>query len=196
MADAEECIRLKPDWEKGYFRKGNAFETLAKTEEVRVRPPKLLSHTVHLQRKLTFNFCCRCCCEKGSGGVQDRRGEEPGQQGLLEQGQAAHQGGAEAEGQGRKAEQAKLFLRQQQEEVRRSRNTLCFKVFPSILFFFWCFASERFLYDRRAYERRACFCERQKQTPQSPPITDASPPKGYVGYRFSSTVMLLKSGFL
>uniref|UniRef100_A0A7S3C808 Uncharacterized protein n=1 Tax=Chloropicon roscoffensis TaxID=1461544 RepID=A0A7S3C808_9CHLO len=33
MADAEECIRLKPDWEKGYFRKGNAFETLAKTEE-------------------------------------------------------------------------------------------------------------------------------------------------------------------
>ena len=104
MADAEECIRLKPDWEKGYFRKGNAFETLAKTEEVRVRPPKLLSHTVHLQRKLTFNFCCRCCCEKGSGGVQDRRGEEPGQQGLLEQGQAAHQGGAEAEGQGRKVE--------------------------------------------------------------------------------------------
>ena len=64
MADAEECIRLKPDWEKGYFRKGNAFETLAKTEEVRVRPPKLLSHTVHLQWKLTFNFCCRCCCEK------------------------------------------------------------------------------------------------------------------------------------
>ena len=64
MADAEECIRLKPDWEKGYFRKGNAFETLAKTEEGRVRPPKLLSHTVHLQRKLTFNFCCRCCCEK------------------------------------------------------------------------------------------------------------------------------------
>ena len=35
IADAEECIRLKPDWEKGYFRKGNALETLKKTEEVR-----------------------------------------------------------------------------------------------------------------------------------------------------------------
>lgn len=33
IADAEECIRLKPDWEKGYFRKGNALETLKKTEE-------------------------------------------------------------------------------------------------------------------------------------------------------------------
>ena len=34
IADAEECIRLKPDWEKGYFRKGNAYETLKKTGEV------------------------------------------------------------------------------------------------------------------------------------------------------------------
>ena len=33
IADAEECIKLKPDWEKGYFRKGNAYETLNKTEE-------------------------------------------------------------------------------------------------------------------------------------------------------------------
>uniref|UniRef100_A0A7S2Z7J5 Uncharacterized protein n=1 Tax=Chloropicon laureae TaxID=464258 RepID=A0A7S2Z7J5_9CHLO len=33
IADAEECIRLKPDWEKGYFRKGNAYETLKKTGE-------------------------------------------------------------------------------------------------------------------------------------------------------------------
>ena len=34
IADAETCIRLKPEWEKGYFRKGNALETLEKTEEV------------------------------------------------------------------------------------------------------------------------------------------------------------------
>ena len=124
---------------EGLLQEGERFRDAREDGRGESPPPKLLSHTVHLQWKLTFNFCCRCCCEKGSGGVQDRRGEEPGQQGLLEQGQAAHQGGAEAEGQGRKAEQAKLFLRQQQEEVRRSRNTLCFKVFPSILFFFLVF---------------------------------------------------------
>jgi tetratricopeptide (TPR) repeat protein len=33
ISDAEECIRLRPEWEKGYFRKGNALETLKKTDE-------------------------------------------------------------------------------------------------------------------------------------------------------------------
>ena len=27
IEDADECIVLKPDWEKGYFRKGQALET-------------------------------------------------------------------------------------------------------------------------------------------------------------------------
>jgi len=110
MADAEECIRLKPDWEKGYFRKGNAFETLAKTEEVRVSPPQTPLPRRPSPTEADFQFLLSLLLREGSGGIQDRRGEEPGQQGLLEQGQAAHQGGAEAEGQGRKAEQAELFL--------------------------------------------------------------------------------------
>ncbi|QDZ25447.1 hypothetical protein HOP50_17g79870 [Chloropicon primus] len=33
IADADECIRLKPDWEKGYFRKGTIYESMDKTEE-------------------------------------------------------------------------------------------------------------------------------------------------------------------
>lgn len=36
LADAEECIRLEPQWDKGYFRKGAVFEALGKLEEVSV----------------------------------------------------------------------------------------------------------------------------------------------------------------
>lgn len=34
VADAEECIRLAPDWDKGYFRKAAALEALGRLEEV------------------------------------------------------------------------------------------------------------------------------------------------------------------
>ena len=34
LADAEECIRLRPDWDKGYFRKAAALEALGRMEEV------------------------------------------------------------------------------------------------------------------------------------------------------------------
>ena len=79
--------------------------------------------------------------------------------------------------------------------MRRSKNTLCFKVFPSILFFFWCFASERFLYDRvLTNDVRASVKDKNRH--RTPLRSQTPPPKGYVGYRFSSTVMLLKSGFL
>ena len=37
LADAEECIRLEPEWDKGYFRKGAALEALGRLEEVRRR---------------------------------------------------------------------------------------------------------------------------------------------------------------
>ncbi|KAL4857231.1 Small glutamine-rich tetratricopeptide repeat-containing protein beta [Chlorella vulgaris] len=33
LADAEECIRLRPDWDKGYFRKGAVLEALEKMDE-------------------------------------------------------------------------------------------------------------------------------------------------------------------
>ncbi len=35
MADADECIRLAPAFEKGYFRKAAALETGEKYDEVR-----------------------------------------------------------------------------------------------------------------------------------------------------------------
>jgi tetratricopeptide (TPR) repeat protein len=34
LADAEECIRLEPEWDKGYFRKGAVLESQGKLEEV------------------------------------------------------------------------------------------------------------------------------------------------------------------
>lgn len=36
LADADECIRLQPDWDKGYFRKASALEVLDRKEEVRL----------------------------------------------------------------------------------------------------------------------------------------------------------------
>jgi len=36
LADAEECIRLEPRWDKGYFRKGAVFEAQGKLEDVSV----------------------------------------------------------------------------------------------------------------------------------------------------------------
>jgi tetratricopeptide (TPR) repeat protein len=35
LADAEECIRLQPDWDKGHFRRAAALEALGRLEEVR-----------------------------------------------------------------------------------------------------------------------------------------------------------------
>jgi len=34
LQDAETCIRLRPDWEKGYFRKGSVLQHQGKAEEV------------------------------------------------------------------------------------------------------------------------------------------------------------------
>ena len=34
LADAEECIRLEPDWDKGHFRKAAALEALGRMDEV------------------------------------------------------------------------------------------------------------------------------------------------------------------
>ena len=35
LSDAEECIRLNPDWDKGYFRRAAALEAMGKMQEVR-----------------------------------------------------------------------------------------------------------------------------------------------------------------
>ena len=35
VKDAEECILLEPEWDKGYFRKGAALEAFGKLDEVR-----------------------------------------------------------------------------------------------------------------------------------------------------------------
>ncbi len=34
LEDAEKCIELRPDWDKGYFRKGNVLEELKAFPEV------------------------------------------------------------------------------------------------------------------------------------------------------------------
>ena len=34
LADAEECIRLAPEWDKGHFRKAAALEALERVDEV------------------------------------------------------------------------------------------------------------------------------------------------------------------
>lgn len=34
LADAEECIKCKPTWEKGYFRKANVLEATQKFGQV------------------------------------------------------------------------------------------------------------------------------------------------------------------
>ena len=34
LADAEECIRLRPDWDKGYFRRAAVLEALDRLDEV------------------------------------------------------------------------------------------------------------------------------------------------------------------
>lgn len=34
LADAEECIKLRPEWEKGFFRKAAALEVMDKLQEV------------------------------------------------------------------------------------------------------------------------------------------------------------------
>ena len=34
LADAEQCIELRKDWEKGYFRKAVILETLKKYDQV------------------------------------------------------------------------------------------------------------------------------------------------------------------
>ena len=36
LVDAEECIKCKPDWEKGYFRKGNVLEATQKYDQVEI----------------------------------------------------------------------------------------------------------------------------------------------------------------
>lgn len=35
VADAEQCIRLRPDWDRGYSRKAAVLEVLGRLEEVR-----------------------------------------------------------------------------------------------------------------------------------------------------------------
>jgi hypothetical protein len=37
LADAEEVIRLQPEWDKGHFRKAAVLEVLDRQEEVRDR---------------------------------------------------------------------------------------------------------------------------------------------------------------
>ncbi|KAL4452164.1 hypothetical protein ABPG75_007826 [Micractinium tetrahymenae] len=61
VADAEECIRLRPDWDKGYFRKAAALETLDQMPEAlqcyqaafeRNRDSKQLAEKVRLLQKI------------------------------------------------------------------------------------------------------------------------------------------------
>ena len=37
LADADECIKLRPDWDKGYYRRGAALEALGRLGDVRMR---------------------------------------------------------------------------------------------------------------------------------------------------------------
>lgn len=36
LADADMCIQLMPEWDKGHFRRGAALEALGRLEEVRI----------------------------------------------------------------------------------------------------------------------------------------------------------------
>lgn len=42
LADAEECINLRSDWDKGYFRRAAALEKMDRWEEVRAFKPLYL----------------------------------------------------------------------------------------------------------------------------------------------------------
>ena len=38
LADANECVRLKDDWDKSHFRLGSVLEALGRQPEVRLAP--------------------------------------------------------------------------------------------------------------------------------------------------------------
>jgi len=45
LADAETTVKLKPEWEKGHFRKGCVLEAMERYEEVRLKGKSHVSFT-------------------------------------------------------------------------------------------------------------------------------------------------------
>jgi tetratricopeptide (TPR) repeat protein len=57
LADADTTIKLKPQWEKGHFRKGCVLESMEHYEEVRVKDNSLLFLNREKDNYLFFIFC-------------------------------------------------------------------------------------------------------------------------------------------
>ncbi len=66
LADAQQCVSLRGDWDKAHYRVGSALEALGRHAEVR-RP---ISHCIRRvpllatpqQRTKQLPYCLHCCC--------------------------------------------------------------------------------------------------------------------------------------
>lgn len=92
LADAERTIALKPDWGKGYFRKGMALASLGNMEDALISYFQCLvleescskALRTEIYKVWSISFCCCCCSQYVAflqiclGAVQTSGGEQGG----------------------------------------------------------------------------------------------------------------------